>query len=158
LLSHPSLIFYESGYSLHTLRQASRRFWRIGQRQAVRVFHLHYAETIQSSCLRLMAKKMLVSLAMGGKFSDGGLQAFEEDNDVLTAMARELVSKHGIGESADALWKQLQTERMQILPPIPKPVAVEDTEADHLTPESCAPPTPAIPNSASELSSVRGPQ
>ena len=121
------------------------------------MFHLHYAETIQSSCLRLMAKKMLVSLAMEGKFSDGGLQLFEEDNDVLTAMARELVSKHGIGESADALWKQLQTERMQILPPIPKPVAVEDTEADHLTPEPCAPPTPAIPNSASELSSVCGP-
>lgn len=33
LLSHPTLIFYESGYSLHTLRQASRRSWRIGQRQ-----------------------------------------------------------------------------------------------------------------------------
>jgi hypothetical protein len=32
LLSHPTLIFYESGYSLHTLRQASRRSWRIGQR------------------------------------------------------------------------------------------------------------------------------
>jgi hypothetical protein len=31
------------------LRQASRRSWRIGQRQAVRVFHLHYVETIQSS-------------------------------------------------------------------------------------------------------------
>jgi hypothetical protein len=46
---------------------------------------------------------------------------------------------------------------MQILPPIPKPVAVEDTEADHLTPEPCAPPTPAIPNSASELSSACGP-
>src|SRR5271155_2132883 len=132
----------ESGYSLHTRRQASRRSWRIGRRQAVRVFHLHYAEAIQSSCLRLMAQKMLVSLAMEGKFSDGGLQSFEEDDDVLTAtMARELVSKHGIGESADALRKQLQTERMQILPPIPKPVAVEDTEADHLTPEPCAPPT-----------------
>ena len=32
LLSHPSLIFFETGYSLHTLRQASRRSWRIGQR------------------------------------------------------------------------------------------------------------------------------
>jgi hypothetical protein len=77
LLSHPSLIFYQSGYSLHTLRQASRRSWRIGQCQAVRVFHLHYSGTMQSSCLRLMAKNMLVSLAMEGKFSDGGLQSFE---------------------------------------------------------------------------------
>src|SRR6201997_2598526 len=30
LLDFPTIIFYESGYSLHTLRQASRRSWRIG--------------------------------------------------------------------------------------------------------------------------------
>lgn len=128
LLGHPSLIFYQSGYSLHTLRQASRRSWRIGQRQAVRVFHLHYADTMQSSCLRLMAKKMLVSLAMEGKFSDGGLQSFEEDDDMLTAMARELVTKHGIGESADSLWKQLHAERLRILPP--KPVVAVAAKAE----------------------------
>ena len=68
LLSHPSPIFYESGYLLHTLRQLSRRSWRIGQRQPVRVFYLHHEETMQSSCLRLMGKKLLVSLAMEGKF------------------------------------------------------------------------------------------
>src|ERR1039457_3558564 len=62
LLNHSSLIFFESGYSLHTLRQASRRSWRIGKRQAVRVFYLHYEETMQSSCLRLMGRKLLVSL------------------------------------------------------------------------------------------------
>ena len=37
LLDFPTIIFYESGYSLHTLRQASRRSWRIGQRRPVRV-------------------------------------------------------------------------------------------------------------------------
>jgi len=47
LLSHPTLIFYESGYSLHTLRQASRRSWRIGQCQPVRVDHLHYEDTFK---------------------------------------------------------------------------------------------------------------
>ena len=31
LLAFPTLYFYETGYSLHTLRQASRRSWRIGQ-------------------------------------------------------------------------------------------------------------------------------
>jgi hypothetical protein len=111
LLNHSSLIFFESGYSLHTLRQASRRSWRIGQRQPVRVFYLHYEGTVQSSCLRLMAKKMLVSLAMEGKFSGEGLHSFEDDDDILTAMARELVTKQGIGESADAVWRHLQTEQ-----------------------------------------------
>jgi hypothetical protein len=87
LLSHPSLIFYESGYSLHTLRQASRRSWRIGQRQPVHAFFLHYEDTMQSACLRLMGKKLLVSLAMEGKFCRERLQSLEEDDDMLTAMA-----------------------------------------------------------------------
>ena len=36
LLDFPTIVFYESGYSLHTLRQASRRSWRIGERRPVR--------------------------------------------------------------------------------------------------------------------------
>ena len=72
---------------------------------------------MQSSCLRLMGKKMLVSLAMEGKFSGEGLHSFDEDDDMLTAMARELVTEQGIGESADAVWRQLQTEQSRFLPP-----------------------------------------
>ena len=43
LLAFPTLYFYETGYSLHTLRQASRRSWRIGQRTrgAREVRHLY---------------------------------------------------------------------------------------------------------------------
>lgn len=40
LLDFPTLIFYETGHSLHTLRQARRRSWRIGQDRPVRVFFL----------------------------------------------------------------------------------------------------------------------
>lgn len=107
LLGHPSLIFFESGYSLYSLRQASRRSWRIGQRLPVRVFYLHYEETMQTNCLRLMGKKLLVSLAMEGKFFREGLQALEED-DMLTAMARELVTENGVGDSADVVWRLLR--------------------------------------------------
>src|SRR5208282_3752628 len=111
LLSHPSLIFYESGYSLHTLRQASRRSWRIGQWQPVRVYYLHYEDTVQTACLRLMGRKLLVSLAMEGKFSGEGLQALDDGDDMLTAMARELVTERGIGEPAAVVWRQLQMRR-----------------------------------------------
>jgi len=121
LLGHPSLIFFESGYSLHTLRQASRRSWRIGQRQPVRVFYLHYEETMQSSCLRLMGRKLLVSLAMEGKFSQEGLQSLNEDDDMLTAMARELVTESGVGEPAAAVWRQIQAENSSVLIPATTP-------------------------------------
>jgi hypothetical protein len=116
LLDFPTIIFYESGYSLHTLRQASRRSWRIGQRRPVRVKFLCSEGTMQTSCLRLMGKKLLVALTMEGKFAGEGLQSIDEDDDMLSAMARELVERNGIGETADAVWKALNTEHQKLFP------------------------------------------
>lgn len=131
LLDFPTILFYESGYSLHTLRQASRRSWRIGQRRPVRVKFLCYEGTMQTSCLRLMGKKLLVALTMEGKFAGEGLQTIDEDEDMLSAMARELVERNGIGESADAVWKALSTEHQKLFPAISRgidePFAVEPT-------------------------------
>jgi superfamily II DNA or RNA helicase len=116
LLDFPTIIFYESGYSLHTLRQASRRSWRIGQRCRVRVKFLCYEGTMQTACLRLMGKKLLVALTMEGKFAGEGLQNIDEDDDMLSAMARELVQRNGIGETADTIWKALNTEHQKLFP------------------------------------------
>ena len=120
LLAFPTLYFYETGYSLHTLRQASRRSWRIGQRHPVRVKFLAYRGTMQETCIRHMGKKMLVALMMEGKFSGEGLQSLDANEDLLTAMARELVEKGGIGESADAVWKDLERERTRQAPEQPR--------------------------------------
>jgi superfamily II DNA or RNA helicase len=118
LLDFPTILFYESGYSLHTLRQASRRSWRIGQRRPVRVKFFCYEGTMQTACLRLMGKKLLVALTMEGKFAGEGLQTIDEDDDMLSAMARELVERNGIGESADAVWKSLNAEHQKLFPAI----------------------------------------
>jgi hypothetical protein len=116
LLAFPTLYFYETGYSLHTLRQASRRSWRIGQRHPVRVKFVTYTGTMQETCLRLMGKKMLVALMMEGKFSGEGLQSLDTDEDMMSAIARELSEKAGVGESADKVWRELDRERGQLLP------------------------------------------
>jgi hypothetical protein len=115
LIDFPTILFYETGYSIYVLRQASRRSWRIGQRLPVKVKYLHYAETMQENCLRLMGKKLLVSLAMEGKFSSEGLQAINDEDDILMAMARELVTQKGIGERADAVWARLQKQHGEVL-------------------------------------------
>jgi hypothetical protein len=128
LLAFPTLYFYETGYSLHTLRQASRRSWRIGQRHAVRVKFVTYTGTMQETCLRLMGKKMLVALMMEGKFSGEGLQSLDTDEDLMSAMARELVEKAGVGESADAAWRELYREREKM---VPQPPAVKVEEDDN---------------------------
>lgn len=111
LLDFPTILFYETGYSTYVLRQASRRSWRIGQKRPVRVGFLTYAGTAQESCLRLMGKKLLVSLAMEGKLQGEGLQSMNEDDDMLTAMARELVTQQGVGEQAAEVWKALTKVR-----------------------------------------------
>jgi SNF2 family DNA or RNA helicase len=59
LIDFPTILFYETGYSIYVLRQASRRSWRIGQRVPVKVKFLHYSNTMQETCLRLMGKKLL---------------------------------------------------------------------------------------------------
>ena len=71
----------------------------------VSLLRRHHAE----SCLRLMGKKLLVALTMEGKFAGEGLQSIDEDDDMLSAMARELVEKNGIGETADSVWRALTT-------------------------------------------------
>jgi hypothetical protein len=66
--------------------------------------------------LRLMGKKLLVALTMEGKFAGEGLQSIDEDDDMLSAMARELVERNGIGETADAVWKALNLEHQKLFP------------------------------------------
>jgi hypothetical protein len=155
LLAFPTLYFYETGYSVHTLRQASRRSWRIGQRHPVRVKFVTYAGTMQETCLRLMGKKMLVALMMEGKFSGEGLQSLDADEDLMSAMARELVEKAGVGESADAIWRELDHEREKFQPP---PVAAAqpvlrqelqpelpaETESESIRTLDFATPPPAV--------------
>ena len=119
----------------------------------MKVKYLHYAETMQEGCLRLMGKKLLVSLAIEGKFSAEGLQAINDEDDILMAMARELVTEKGIGEKADEVWSRLQKRQEEAF-------AVKASQAEEATPEavqegdlvasesSVSPPTQWLPAGA----------
>ena len=58
-----------------------------------------------------MGKKLLVSLAMEGKFTGEGLQSLDDGVDMLTAMAKELVTDGHIGKSADTIWRELRAQQ-----------------------------------------------
>ena len=144
LLDFPTIIFYESGYSLHTLRQASRRSWRIGQRWPVRVKFICQEGTMQTACLRHMGKKLLVALTMEGKFAGEGLQNIDEDDDMLSAMARELVERNGIGETADAVWKALNAEHQKLFPTSHDTIDGSSIEPGLADSEEETGPTPSV--------------
>lgn len=100
----PSLIFYETGYDLFTLRQASRRSWRIGQKQPCRVYYLYYRDTMQARAMGLMAQKLEASLALEGQFSAEGLAAMSGDAGSLTMeLAKSLVENLDFGD-LDRVW------------------------------------------------------
>ena len=58
LIDFPTVCWYETDYSVYTLRQASRRSWRIGQTRPVQVVYLAYRQTLQADALTLVAKKL----------------------------------------------------------------------------------------------------
>jgi hypothetical protein len=85
-----------------------------------------------------------------GKFASDGLQAIDGDDDMLTAMARELVENRGIGESADEVWRAVGGfQPVGSNPPVeelPDPIATA-TESE-VTEALPFPPEPAVSNSA----------
>lgn len=92
LLEFPTLIFMQSGFSVYTLMQASRRSWRIGQQQAVNVYFLGYTGTAQIKCLELMAKKIAVTQSTAGTMPETGLDILNHESDsVEVALAKQLI-------------------------------------------------------------------
>lgn len=92
LLEFPTIVFMQSGYNVYTVQQASRRSWRIGQKQPVKVLYLGYAETTQMDCLKLMGKKIAVSQSTSGEMPESGLDVLNDSGDSLeVALARKLI-------------------------------------------------------------------
>lgn len=86
-----TLYYYNIAYNLFTLRQSSRRSWRINQKAPkVEVYFTYYEGTIQHRAIRLMASKLAVAGIIEGNFTDEGLAAMSDCADMTTALAREL--------------------------------------------------------------------
>ncbi|CAA9543115.1 MAG: DNA ligase, partial [uncultured Thermomicrobiales bacterium] len=98
LLAFATIVWAQPEYSVYTLRQASRRSWRIAQAQPVDVYYLVYAETMQAEALSLVGKKLRAAMLVEGELPQEGLATDElGDSDLLLALAKRLAA----GESAE---------------------------------------------------------
>jgi hypothetical protein len=88
--NYSTIVFYETGYNLFTMRQAARRAWRIGQPLDCRVYYLYYKETMQQKGMQLMSRKMAASQALEGEFSEDGLAAMAGEDNMQMALAKQL--------------------------------------------------------------------
>jgi hypothetical protein len=95
----PTLIFFQCGFKLDTLWQASRRAYRLIQKKECRTYYMCSEGTMQLDVLQLMAEKQVsVSSIQGGEFSARGLAAMAKSVDPKIELARRLRE----GKTADA--------------------------------------------------------
>lgn len=97
LLAFPTIYFAQTGYNVYTVTQASRRSWRIGQKEAVKVYYACYAGSAQVQCMELMARKIKTALSTMGVMPETGLDAFVEEgegeNSITEALAKQLLGR-----------------------------------------------------------------
>lgn len=99
LLDFTTIIFFQMGYNLFTMRQASRRSWRLSQEHDIEVYFMYYKDTVQERAISLMATKLQASMAIEGKFSEEGLNAMSNNEDILTQIASSVTE--GIKDTMD---------------------------------------------------------
>ena len=111
LIDFPTICWFETDYSVYTMRQASRRSWRIGQTRPVQVVFMAYRNTLQADALKLVAQKLQSSLAVEGELPDDGLAAYGDDgDDLMLALARKLVAgeEDSDAEAVEDIFAQAQ--------------------------------------------------
>ena len=92
LIDFPTIIWYQNNYSVYTMRQASRRSWRIGQKKPVKVIYMAYENTIQAKALRLIAGKMQASLTVEGDIPEEGLAAYNDNGDnIIINLVKQII-------------------------------------------------------------------
>jgi superfamily II DNA or RNA helicase len=92
LLDFTTIIFFQIGYNLSTMRQASRRSWRLSQTKDIQVYFFYYQGTIQEQAMALMATKLQAAQTIEGNFSEEGLKAMSNNEDMLTQIANNVVN------------------------------------------------------------------
>ena len=112
LVQFPTVVFYQVGYNIFTLRQAARRSWRIGQKEPVKVYYLTYRDTMQETAISLIAKKLEIALLVEGDLPEGLAQYQAEGGSLMEEMAKALVEgrRYAGAETAWANFRKKEVE------------------------------------------------
>lgn len=92
--NYETIIFYQMGYSMFTVAQASRRHYRLTQIKECHTYYMAWEGTAQQAVIGIIASKQVAQMALQGKFSSEGLNAMAEGTDVRTELAKFLADKN----------------------------------------------------------------
>ncbi|MCI9439536.1 MAG: hypothetical protein HFH85_20760 [Lachnospiraceae bacterium] len=93
MYNFPTIIFYQYGYDLFTMWQASRRHYRLNQVRECRTFYLLSDRTVQLDALEMVASKQVATSAIQGHFSSEGLCAMAQGVDPRIKLAQAVSEK-----------------------------------------------------------------
>jgi len=113
LYAFPTVVFFQTGYNIFTLRQAARRSWRIGQEKPVRVYFFCYEGTMQEVALTLIAKKLEVALVVEGDLPEGLAEYAVDTVSIVEEMGRILVDG-GSFRGAEAAWASFRKKELEV--------------------------------------------
>lgn len=109
--NYPTLIFYQLGYSLFVIWQASRRAYRLNQRKPCKNIYLAWEGTAQEAVISLIAEKQAATAAIQGHFSAEGLAAMAQGVDTRVKLAAALADMDSItGEGLQDMFDVLAAE------------------------------------------------
>lgn len=112
LYEFPTIVFFQTGYSIFTVRQAARRSWRIGQTEPVKVVFLCYKDTMQETALTLTAKKLEAAMLVEGDLPEGLADYADESGTMLEEISKALVS--GVSFSgAEKVWASFRKKEIE---------------------------------------------
>ncbi|WP_417744749.1 hypothetical protein [Rosistilla oblonga] len=91
-----TIAWYQTGYSVYTLRQASRRSWRIGQTEDCEVKFFAYEDSLQNDVIRLIGQKLQTSQAIEGRASGNGLSSLTDTTDSIEVELAKVLAQRRI--------------------------------------------------------------
>lgn len=91
--NYPTIIFYQTGYDMIKIWQASHRHYRLNQTEECRTFFLVSERTIQLDAVQLVATKEVATSAIQGQFSSEGMSTMARGVDPRVILAQSVAEK-----------------------------------------------------------------
>jgi len=109
LVEFPTSIFYEPEYSVYLIQQASRRTWRLGQTQRVKIYFAVYRGTMEHRAVAHVGKKVAAAQLLYGDDVAGALvDQAGVGGSFLEELAREVVANTAIPDLGELFVQQHQ--------------------------------------------------
>lgn len=98
LLHWPTIIFHQLSYDINTVRQASRRAWRIGQMRECRIYYLMADGTQQMAQFQTCLEKRAHALMTEGRLDKSEMRSFIKGSRMsLAADIAQCISSEDVG-------------------------------------------------------------